>query len=300
MKGEAEMEYIPAKTIISGYAHNNNWFGINYNMNIYKGCNHGCIYCDSRSECYYVEDFDRVRAKGNALGIISRELRSKRRKGVVGTGAMSDPYNPFERQLELTRGSLDLINRLGFGSSIATKSDLVVRDIDILQKIQTHSPVIVKVTVTSCDDQLAKKVEQNAVASSRRFAAVKSLTDSGIFAGILMMPVLPFIEDTEENIKGVLRRAHESGARFVYTSFGVTLRQNQRDWYYDKLDEKFPGVKQKYIRQFGDSYVCDSPRLKELKVVFKEECKRLGLLYGMKQIIAAYRQGYEDRQLPLF
>ncbi len=300
MKGEAEMEYIPAKTIISGYAENNNWFGVNYNMNIYKGCNHGCIYCDSRSDCYRVEDFDRVRAKENALEIIARELKSKRKKGVVGTGAMSDPYNPFEGQLELTRGALELINRFGFGCSIATKSDLVVRDMDILKKIQGHSPVIVKVTVTSCDDLLAKKAEQNAAASSRRFAAVKSLADRGIFAGILMMPVLPFIEDTEENIKGILRYAHESGARFVFTSLGVTLRLNQRDWYYDKLEEQFPGVKQKYIRQFGDSYVCDSPRLKELRAIFREECNRLGLLYGMKEIIAAYRQGYGDRQMTLF
>ena len=156
------MEFISAKTILSGYAENNPWFGCNYNMNLYKGCCHGCIYCDSRSACYGVERFDEVRAKENALGTLARELRAKRRKGVVGMGAMSDPYNPFERTLELTRGALALLDRFGFGAALATKSDLVLRDTDVLQSIAAHSPTLVKITVTAADDALCRKVEPHA------------------------------------------------------------------------------------------------------------------------------------------
>lgn len=294
------MEYISAKSIISGYAENSNWFGNNYNMNIYKGCNHGCIYCDSRSDCYHVENFDQVRAKENALSLIYRDLKAKRKKGVVGTGAMSDPYNPFEKKLELTRGALELIDQFGFGVSIATKSDLVERDADILQNIKKHSPVLIKITITCYDDHLAGKIEANAPSPSKRFAAIKKLSDSGIFTGILMMPVLPFIEDNEENITEIIRLAHENGARFIYAAFGVTLRMNQRDWYYSKLDELFPKKKELYIKEFGDTYSCQSPRAKELSSVFKEECRRYGLLYKMEDIISEYKRGYYDRQLSLF
>ncbi len=294
------MEYIPAKSIISGYAENSNWFGNNYNMNIYKGCNHGCIYCDSRSDCYHVENFDQVRAKEDALALIYRDIKSKRKKGVIGTGAMSDPYNPFERKLELTRGSLEIINQFGFGVSIATKSDLVARDADILENIQKHSPVLIKITITCSDDHLASKVEANAPAPSKRFAAIKKLSDRGIFTGILMMPVLPFIEDNEANIIEIIRHAHENGARFIYAAFGVTLRMNQRDWYYSKLDELFPKKKELYIKEFGDTYQCHSPRAKQLSAVFKEECRRYGLLYKMEDIISEYKRGYYDRQLSLF
>lgn len=147
---------IPAKTIVSGYI-KGGWFGANYNMNIYKGCCHGCIYCDSRSDCYRVENFDLVRAKENALAVIERDLKAKRRIGTVITGSMSDPYNPFERELELTRGALKLIDRFGFGICIDTKSDLVCRDLDILLEIKKHSPTIVNFTITTADDKLSQK-----------------------------------------------------------------------------------------------------------------------------------------------
>jgi len=155
------MDFIEAKTIISGYSEGHNWFGNNYTMNIYKGCSHGCIYCDSRSECYRVENFDKVRAKENALTLIERELKSKRRTGIIGTGAMSDPYNPFEKEYKLTRGALELIDSNHFGVSIATKSDLITRDIDVLKKIRQHSPVLIKLTITTCDDELCRKIEPN-------------------------------------------------------------------------------------------------------------------------------------------
>ena len=294
------MNYIPAKTIVSGYAESNSWFGCNYNMNIYKGCCHGCIYCDSRSECYGVENFDEVRAKENALTTIERELKSKRLKGVIGTGSMSDPYNPFERELRLTRGALELINKYGFGVAAATKSELVVRDIDILKEISKHSPVLIKLSVTAADDELCRKIEPHASLSSERFAAIRKLSEAGIFAGILLMPVMPFIEDTEENIAGIVERAHGSGARFIYPALGVTLRQNQRDWFYGKLDALFPGVKEKYIKCFGSSYECRCPNHTELWSLFRRECDKYGIIYKMDEIISTYRRGYESGQLSLF
>lgn len=294
------MNFIPAKTIISGYAENNTWFGCNYNMNIYKGCCHGCIYCDSRSECYGVENFDEIRAKENALAIIEQELKSKRKKGVVGTGSMSDPYNPFEKEYGLTRGALKLINKYGFGISIMTKSDLIVRDIDILKEISEHSPVLALITVTAADDRLCGKIEPRAPLSSQRFEAVKKLSEAGINIGILLMPVLPFIEDTKENISAIIELSGKNGAKFIFPSFGVTLRQNQRDWFYAGLDESFPSVKDKYIESFGDSYECHSPKSKELWELFRQECDRLGILYRMSDIICAYKQAYEDGQLSLF
>ncbi len=294
------MKFIPAKTIISGYAENNSWFGNNYNMNIYKGCCHGCIYCDSRSECYRIDNFDEVRAKENALAIIERELRSKRRKGVVGTGAMSDPYNVLEKDHCLTRGALALVNAYGFGISIATKSELVTRDIDILKKIKAHSPVLIKITITTFDDELCKKIEPNVAVSSKRFEAIKELSANGIFAGILMMPVLPFLEDNEDNISGIVHNADECGAKFIYPAFGVTLRQNQREWFYNKLDESFPAIKEKYIRQYGNSYMCNSPKAKELWELFRKKCDACGILYRMEDIIEAYKSGYGSTQISIF
>lgn len=294
------MRFVPAKTIISHYRDNNNWFGNNYNMNIYKGCCHGCIYCDSRSECYRIENFDEVRAKENALVLIERELRSKRKKGVIGTGAMSDPYNSYEKEFKLTRGALELIDCYRFGVSIATKSDLILRDINILKAISAHSPVLVKITITTADDILCKTIEPNVVTSSHRFATIKKLSEKGIFTGILLMPVLPFIEDTEENITSIVKLAHENGAKFIFPAFGVTLRQNQRKWYYNKLDELFPSIKDQYIKQYGNAYECRSPKAKELWRLFQNECARHDVLYKMDDIISNYRHGYGDAQLRLF
>ena len=295
------MEYLPAKTIVTR-AKTTGWFGTDYNMNIYKGCCHGCIYCDSRSECYHVENFDQVRAKENALEIIRNDLRRKVKTGVIGTGAMSDPYNPFEKELLLTRHALELVNAYDFGVAIDTKSNLVVRDIDILKDIRSHSPVLVKVTVTTSDDALCAKLEPHAPPASKRFEAIRALAENNIFTGVILMPVLPFIEDTDENVVSVVRLAHQSGARFVYPAFGVTLRQNQRDWFYQKLDALFPGqgLKERYIKQYGDTYSCTSPRAKQLWRAFSEECNRLGLLYRMDNIVNAYKLGYENSQLSFF
>lgn len=294
-------EYIPAKTIVSG-AKGEHWFGIDYNMNIYKGCCHGCIYCDSRSDCYGIEDFDKVRVKENALETIRVDLKSERRSGVIGTGAMSDPYNPLERELYLTRGALKLADEFGFGIAIATKSSLMTRDLDILKNIASHSPVLCKVTITAANDTLASMVEPRVSVSSERFRMINALSDSGIFTGILMMPVLPFLEDTEENIGQIVKRAAESGARFIYPAIGMTLRQNQKEHYFSELNRLFPdrGLPGKYLQEYGNSYECRSMRSKELFEFFAGECRKCELLYKMEDIIEAYRGPYEVRQMSLF
>ena len=295
------MEWIPAKTIITR-TKDRSWFGTRYNMNIYKGCSHGCIYCDSRSLCYRVENFNTVRAKENAISIIEKELRGRLGKGVIGTGSMSDPYNPLEAKYELTRQALELINQYRFGVAIATKSDLIARDIDILQKINKHSPVIVKMTVTTSDDSLCKKIEPHVCLSSQRLAALKKISEAGIFCGILMMPILPYIEDTEENIRSIVALAAENGANFIYPAIGMTMRIGQREYFYLELEKHFPELKKKYERQFGQRYYCTSPQVKHLWQVFVASCKAYGILYKMPDIIKVYQSGYwqEVTQLSLF
>lgn len=297
------MEFIPAKTIVSGYKENPHWFGINYGMNIYKGCCHGCIYCDSRSNCYQIIEFDRVRIKENSIEIIKRELKSKKTTGVVGTGAMSDPYNQFEEKFMLTREALKLVDENRFGISIATKSNLVTRDIDILKRIQSHSPTIIKMTITTYDDELCKKVERNVCSTTKRFKALKKLSDNGIYAGVLLMPILPFINDNEENIKNIIKKAYESGARFVFSyGLGVTLRQNQREYYFDQLRKIFPNenLDKKYIKTYGESYENEAENYENLWKVFKYECEKYNLLYDMKDIIADYKNKYEKTQISWF
>lgn len=296
-----KMEQIPAKTIVTK-TKSSEWFGIDYNMNIYKGCCHGCIYCDSRSDCYHIEDFDRVRVKENALQIIRDDLRRKVKKGVVGTGAMSDPYNPFEEKEQLTRHALELVDAFGFGAALATKSGLVIRDTDVLQGIQEHSPVLIKITITTPRDELSMKVEPRVNPSSKRFEALARLHEEGIFAGILMMPVLPFLEDSEEDMKLLVKMAHEAGAKFIYAQFGMTLRENQRIWYYERLKDIFPeeDYVARYQKQYGSYYECRAPKSAQLYKKFTAECEKYGILYDMKSIVHAYKKNYECRQLSLF
>lgn len=295
------MEEIQAKTIVTK-TKTADWFGMDYNMNIYKGCCHGCIYCDSRSDCYQIQNFDQVRVKKNALQIIRDDLRRKVRKGVVGTGSMSDPYNPFERDMQLTRHALELMDAFGFGAGIATKSNLITRDIDILSDIKSHSPVLCKITITTADDQLSRLIEPGVCPSSDRFETIARLSEAGLFSGILLMPVLPYIEDSMENMLTIVKKAHEAGARFIYAQFGMTLRENQRIWYYDKLRSLFPeeNYVERYQKRYGNYYECRSPRSSALWKKFIQECQKYGILYDMKSIIRAYKQGYECKQLSLF
>ncbi|MDP4145985.1 MAG: radical SAM protein [Bacillota bacterium] len=294
------MEFIPVKKILSAYGTNDSWFGTNYTMNIYRGCCHGCIYCDSRSEIYNIQNFDQVRAKEDAIGLLNNELRNKRKRGVIGTGAMSDPYNPFEAKYKFTREALKLMNKYNFGVAIATKSNLISRDVDILQEINSHAPVIAKITVTAAEDELCRKLEPNVAVSSQRFEAINKLSSKGIFAGILMMPVLPFIEDNEENILKIISMAKENGARFIYTAFGVTLRQNQREYFLNNLGKHFPQAVPQYIEEYGHSYECRSKNAEELWQLFKEECSKANILYKMKDIIEGYKKENKIEQLSLF
>ena len=290
---------VPAKTLVTR-TKSTEWFGSEYNMNIYRGCPHGCIYCDSRSDCYRNPDFDTVKVKEDALRIIRDDLRRKVKIGVIATGAMSDPYNPLEAELELTRHALELAAAYGFGIAIATKSPLVTRDIDILGEIALKAPVIVKMTVTTADDDLCRKIEPGVAPSSRRLDAVKQLRGAGIYAGLLMMPILPYINDTEANTEGILTGAKDSGARFIYPAFGLTMRDGQREYLYNQLDRRFPGLRETYQRRYGTRYYCPSPRAKQLYHHFAARCDELGLLYNMRGIISDYKMGYEAPQMRLF
>ena len=295
------MEFVKAKTILTKVKDGSEWYGVDYNMNLYRGCSHGCIYCDSRSNCYHIDNFDRVRGKENALYILEKELSQKKTKGVVGIGSMSDTYNPLEMKYEQTRGTLKLISKYGFGVSIDTKSDLILRDLDLLKEINSKNNVIIKLTITTPNDELSKIIEPDVCVSSKRLEAIKILSDNGIFVGIMLNPVLPFITDKEEDIKTLVRLASEYGAKFIHTYMVMTLRENQRDYYFNKLEEHFVGLKNKYIKTYGDKYNCLPPNHKYLYNVFVKECNKYGILYKMDDIIKAYKKkGIRNEQISLF
>ena len=288
---------IPAKNIIFKTQSPDAWFGIDYNMNIYRGCSFGCIYCDSRSDCFQNPDFDTVKAKENALEVIRDDLRRKVKTGVVGTGSMSDPYNPLEERLKLTRNSLELINAFGFGASLITKSNLIARDLDVLEDIKQHSPLIVNFSIIAADDDLCKSLEPKAPPTSKRFEAMQTLAQSGIFCGAMINPMLPYITDTEENLMKILRMAKECGAKFVFTFMSMTLRPGSREYYYERIP---PQIKEKYMKHYGIRKYCKSPNAKKLWGVLSAECERLGLLYDMRAIIHGYKSDYNVQQLKLF
>jgi DNA repair photolyase len=295
------MKFIKAKTILTKVKYGNMWYGIDYNMNLYKGCSHRCIYCDSRSNCYHIDNFDIVRGKENSLYILEQELSKKRETGVIGIGSMSDTYNPLEKEFEQTRGALKLISKHGFGVSIDTKSDLILRDIDLLKEINSKNNVIIKFTITTPNDELSKIIEPNVCESSKRLHAIKKLSDNGIFVGIMMNPVLPFITDKEEDIKKLVKLASEFGAKFIHTYMGMTLRENQRDYYFDRLDQNFKGLKEKYVKYYGTKYNCVVSNYKKLYKIFTDECNKYGILYNMSDIIIAYKKEIEsNEQLTLF
>lgn len=295
------MELIPAKSILSPW-HEAGWFAGNYGMNLYKGCCHGCIYCDSRSECYGIQDFDRVRGKKDALDILGRELKARRKKGVILTGSMCDSYNPFEKELKNTRRALEMMDQNSFGTAIMTKSALVTRDVDVLSSIARHSPAAVSLTITAAEDGLCRKIERHVAVSSQRFSALEELSKKGINCGVLLMPLLPFINDTAENVEAIVNRAADCGAKWVFAfpGMGVTLRQNQRVYFYDRLQEDFPGLKETYIRVFGGKYECASPRHAELWEHFKECCRQKKMLYDMDAINDFLLSPYRTEQLSFY
>lgn len=277
------MEYITARSILVPNKRPDDWFGVRYNMNIYRGCPHGCIYCDSRSQCYGIEDFQRVQVKGNAIELLRMELASKRYKCTIGTGSMSDPYNPLEEELKMTRQALETIANSGFGIHISTKGHMVVRDVDLLLEIK-KAFASVAFTITTCRDELAKLIEPGAPLPSRRLMAMEKLAESGIYVGVLMMPILPFILDDARNIITILRRSAQHGASYVIPWFGMSLRDRQREYYYERIDNLFPGISQRYMARYGADYNCLSSAHKSLEVRFKEECQALGLTWDMSHV----------------
>lgn len=270
------MPAIQAKTLLHAVRQPDPWFGLRYNMNLYRGCQHQCVYCDSRSACYQIEDFAQILYKANALELLDRELAHKRIVGAIGTGSMNDPYMPIEAELRLTRGALEIIARRRFPVHVLTKGDLVLRDLDLLQTIgQVYAAV--SFTITTADDELSRKLEPGAPPSSRRFAALAALAQAGVYCGVLLMPVLPFLEDTLENVTAVARLAKEAGAGYILPSFGVTLRDRQRDYFYARLDRLFPGLRQRYQQRYGERYYCPVPNAKTLAAAFNQYCDQIDL-----------------------
>ncbi len=266
---------IQAKTMLSRVRGHDDWFGLYYNMNLYRGCQHQCIYCDSRSECYQIENFNtEVLVKVNAVDLLRRELAGKRVVGTIGTGSMNDPYMPLEAQVGLTRRALEVICEAGFPVHTITKSDLVLRDVDLFTAIQERSYAAASFTVTTADDDLSRKLEPGAPVSSRRLAALRSLAQRGILAGVTLMPVLPFIEDNEDNIRRIVTLAVENGAKYILPAFGMTLRDRQRDHYYARLDRLFPGLREKYQQAFGERYSAAAQNARRLADLFAELCDR--------------------------
>lgn len=265
-------------------------------MNIYRGCLHGCIYCDSRSLCYQMKHkFEDVEVKANAVGLLENTLRRKRNKCMIGTGAMSDPYMPIEEKLGNMRKCLEEIERYGFGVTMITKSTKVLRDLDLLKKINEKSKCVVQMTLTTYDEDLCRIVEPNVETTYERFRALEILRDNGIPTVVWLCPILPFINDTEENIRGILDycvRAKVKG--IINFDMGVTLRDGNREYFYKKLDEHFPGLKEKYIRMYGNSYQLSSPNSRQLNMIYKSECIKNGIMCDVNECFE-YLNEYEDK-----
>src|SRR5512143_1315409 len=269
-----------AKTLLSSSKRPDPWFGIKYTMNLYRGCQHQCIYCDSRSECYRIEDFADVLVKVNAIDLLKKELPRKRVKGTIGTGSMSDPYLPLEATRRLTAQALEVIAEQQFHVHVLTKSDLVLRDLETLRAISRVYAAI-SFTITTADDELGKQVEPGAPLVSRRFAAMSKLAEAGLLTGVLMMPILPFIEDNPENITAIVTRAKECGASYILAAFGMTLRDRQRAYYYAQLDRLFPGLRRQYEQQFGPRYSASAQAASRLEQIFREACAQHGIATRM-------------------
>ncbi|MCU0521519.1 MAG: radical SAM protein [Anaerolineae bacterium] len=268
---------IQAKTLLTGTAHPDTLFGCRYNMNLYRGCEHRCIYCDSRSECYEIEHFDEeVLVKVNAIDLLRDELSRKRIKGPISLGSMNDPFMPLEAEINLAGRALAVIAEFGFPIHIITKSALVLKDLDTLREIaRTYASV--SFTITTTDDDLAAKVEPGASRPSARLRAMRVLADNGIQTGTTMMPILPFIEDSEENLEAVVSRTAAAGGSYIIPWIGMTTRDRQRAYFYARLDEHFPGIRRKYERTFGDRYECESPVARRLWPFFEDACRRHGV-----------------------
>lgn len=266
-------------------------------MNLYRGCSHGCIYCDSRSKCYHMEHaFEDIEVKENAIDLLAHALEHKRKKCMIGTGAMTDPYIPLEMELEHVRKALSLIDEHGFGFTVITKSNRILRDLDLLQKINEKTKCVVQMTLTTYDEALCRKIEPHVCTTGERFAVLKRIREAGIPTVVWLTPILPFINDTEENLVGILEMCAEAGAYGVINyGMGLTLREGNREYFYRQLDCLFPGVKEKYIRSYGNRYEIESPNNSRLMKIFHQKCGEYGIVHDNEQIFR-YLRTFEEKE----
>ena len=281
------MHFVKAKGILSG----------DNGMNLYRGCTHGCIYCDSRSKCYQMNHaFEDIEVKENALELLEKALLSKKKRCMIGTGAMTDPYLPLEDQLRMTRGALEILERHGFGVAIQTKSARILRDLDLLTKIHEKSKAVVQMTLTTHEDALCRLLEPNVSVTSERLAALKQFRDAGIPTVVWLCPILPFINDTQENIEGILQGCIDAGVKGVLCfNMGLTLREGNREYFYSQLDRHFPGMKGRYIRAYGNSYELNSPRNAELMRLYHRTCERAGMMHNVREIFT-YLHAFTEKE----
>jgi len=292
----AVIREIRAKTLVSRVKGLDTYFGLDYGMNLYRGCQHHCIYCDSRSLCYEIEAFDEdILIKSNAIELLEIELRRKRKKGIIGTGSMNDPYMPLEETTQLTQRALEVIAAYGFGVHVVTKSDLVIRDVPLLRKIGRTSSAAVSLTITTVDDGLCRRIEPGAPATSARFRALERLAAAGIETRIALMPTLPFIGDTWENVSSIVEQAGACGVTAIVPWFGMTMRDRQRDYFYRRLDELFPGLRKRYEAEYGERYMCPSPNADSLFGQFVRLCSERGIATSVQPALAP-----SGEQLDLF
>ena len=277
-----KMHYADYKTILSP----------SNGMNMYRGCTHGCIYCDSRSACYRMDhDFEDIEVKRDAPRILEEQLKRRRNPCMVGTGAMCDPYNHADEELQMTRQCLSVIERCGFGASVLTKSSRVMRDMDILKAINGRTKCVVQLTLTTYDEELCRKIEPNVSTTFERFQVLKAMNEAGIPTVVWLCPTLPFINDSEENLRGLLDYCVQAKVRGILCfGFGVTLREGDREYFYEALDRLFPGMKERYIGQFGDSYVCNSPNNVRLMDIFRGVCMEHNILYRTDEVFGYLRK----------
>lgn len=280
------MHFVTAKGILSSQN----------GMNLYRGCSHGCIYCDSRSRCYHMEhDFEDIEVKENAIELLEHALRRKRQKCMIGTGSMTDPYIPLEMELQHVRKALSLIDRYGFGFTVITKSDRILRDLDLLRKINEKTKCVVQMTLTTCDEELCRKIEPHVSTTGERFEVLKKLRDAGIPTVVWLSPILPFINDTAENITGILEMCAEAGVYGVLCfGMGLTLREGNREYFYKQLDRLFPGLKEKYIRTYGNQYEIASPDNRRLMRLFHQKCEESGIVHDNEEIFR-YLHTFEEK-----
>ena len=269
------MHFVDAKGILTANG------GGRSGMNIYRGCTHGCIYCDSRSKCYqFTHAFEDIEVKQNAPELLEAALRSKRKKCMIGTGSMSDPYMHCEEQLKLTRNCLEIISKYEFGLAIQTKSDRILRDIDLLDEINQKAKTVVQMTLTTYDDDLCAIIEPNVCNTKRRIQVLEKMQKRGIPTVVWLTPILPFINDTEKNVNAILKECIRVGVKgIICFDMGVTLREGDREYFYEALDKNFPGLKEKYIETYGNSYNVPSPNNAKLMRLFEDTCKANNILY---------------------